>query len=390
MNRREFELIADDEIFHYKKILDNCFDCKLDSFKKFCLNPIELKIDHFYTSHEKILMQYAKLNGDFSLYYSKFYESTGNDYYLFGSTNDPIFNSSNYLTSNEYITPKLITNINYHDSSKSGLVFARDTMTNEVVLLLRIDWSELSDREKDRLLFKNEKRILNTKEDKQFICFGSITHLKSKSLLKNIRGFVSNVELEFDNSLEFQNNPYVKIKTVHVPLNYKLQFKEELTADTERTIYDVVMLNQKSSKKIKLGKNSELIDDRINVFDENIKEIDKNNTEHIDQSTNSSKKIRYCMLCGREIEESYVGNKKLKELWGLNPNKCKHCVEELMMSYFKSKVNTKIFDFYLNLLKSNRVISNDFNFDFNDQFNEDVESYSNFFNEIPDELKMEI
>ena len=44
------------------------------------------------------------------------------------------------------------------------------------------------------------------------------------------------------------------------------------------------------------------------------------------------------MLCGGLIKESYENKEELSSIVGDTPKKCSHCVEEILMSYFKSKV----------------------------------------------------
>ena len=261
------------------------------------------------------------------------------------------------------IKPEVALILNKNDNAKSNLIFAKDCESKDVVLLLKIDCSELSDKES--AVFEAKNHILVNEDNKKFINFGSICRKNQKDTLAKIRNFISNT------AFCVGCDEYVKLSTIKIPRNFDYKPAKK---DHHQKLYDKIITNINQDTKDELLK---------------ITSIAENSHNH-----------KYCMLCGGLIKESYENKEELSSIVGDNPKKCSHCTEEILMSYFQSKVfapytnkshlisdfkNKKVATFYLNLLNENGVIDKGHKF----KYIKPLSNQSVFFDEIPEDYHLE-
>lgn len=359
---KQFEIILDKDIRKYQNELENYFQHNLNIYKTFCLDTEKIGIDEFYDKDVETKIYFTKPN-NLSIYYACVNKSESEDSYVFGLASDITIKTSNYLDKGVRIKPEVALILNKNDNVKSNLIFARDCESKDVVLLLKIDCSELSDRECAVLEAKNH--ILVNEDNKKFINFGSICRKNQKYTLSHIRNFISNT------AFVAGCGEYIKLSTIKIPRNFDYK---PVKKDYHQKLYDKIITNINQDTKDELLK---------------ITSIAENSHNH-----------KYCMLCGGLIKESYENKEELSSIVGDNPKKCSHCVEEILMSYFKSKVfapytnkshlisdfkNKKVANFYLNLLNDNEVIDKGHKY----KFIKPLSDQSVFFDEIPEDYLLE-
>ena len=362
-SNRKYEIVLDKDIRKFKEEFDQYLQGNLDEDKVFCLDTKSLGIYDFYKDDIETKVYFKKPNNE-SIYCTCVNTNEYDYIYVVGLANDPIIQTSTWMDEGVTIRPKAAFILNTKDSRKSNLIFAKDCQTNDIFLLLKLDCTYLSDKEIAFLETRNH--ILINEDNKRLINFGSICKKDHIALLMNIRKFISNVTIG-PNSGE-----YVKLLNVEVPLyfEYESYFKHY------QKFYDKMIINQETENI--LIKN--------NIIDYPHQNIKGNH--------------RYCMVCGGLIEDSYENKGELRALVGENPKKCSHCVEEILMSYFQSKVlapytnkshllsdfeDKSVASFYLDLLNENGVIDEGHKF----KFIKPLENQSIFFEEIPENYHLE-
>lgn len=364
-SNKRFEIVLDKDIRKCQEELDQYLQENLKYFKTFCFDTKHVGINEFYEEDVETKIYFTKPN-NISIYYSCVNKSEYEDVYVVGLARDPIIQTSNFLDKGVTITPEAAFILNTKDNTQSNLIFARDCQSKDVVLLLKIDCTGLSDKELAVLEAKNH--ILVNEDNMKFINFGSVCQKNKIALLRNIRNFISNVTI-LPNAGE-----YVKLLTVNIPNN----FEYKSTFENYQKFYDKIITN-------------------IDQETENL--LFKKDYLDIKQESNDGTH-KYCMLCGSLIEDSYENKDELRSLVGENPKKCSHCVEEILMSYFQSRVlapytnkshllsdfgDRSVAGFYLSLLNENGVIDKGHKF----QFIKPLKDQSVFFEEIPEYYQLE-
>lgn len=364
-SNKRFEIVLDKDIRKCQEELDQYLQENLKYFKTFCFDTKHVGIDEFYEEDVETKIYFTKPN-NISIYYSCVNKSEYEDVYVVGLARDPIIQTSNFLDKGVTIRPEAAFILNTIDNTQSNLIFAKDCESRDIVLLLKLDCSDLSDKEMAVLEAKNH--ILVNEDDKKFINFGSVCQKNKIALLRNIRNFITNVTIR-PNSGE-----YVRLLNINIPSNFEYKHNSL----NYQKFYDKIITNIDQETENLLFKN-ELLDYKH----------DTNDGTH-----------KYCMLCGSLIEDSYENKDELRFLVGENPKKCSHCVEEILMSYFQSRVlapytnkshllsdfeDKSVASFYLNLLNENGVIDKGHKF----QFIKPLKDQSVFFEEIPENYQLE-
>lgn len=364
-SNKRFGIVLDKDIRKCQEELDQYLQENLKYFKTFCFDTKHVGIDEFYEEDVETKIYFTKPN-NISIYYSCVNKSEYEDVYVVGLARDPIIQTSNFLDKGVTITPEAAFILNTKDNTQSNLIFARDCQSKDVVLLLKIDCSNLSDKELAVLEAKNH--ILVNEEDKKFINFGSVCQKNKIALLRNIRNFITNV------TISHNLGEYIKLLSINIPND----FEYNANLENYQKFYDKIITNIDQETENLLFKK-DLLDYKHET----------NDGTH-----------KYCMLCGSLIEDSYENKDELRFLVGDNPKKCSHCVEDILMSYFQSRVlapytnkshllsdfeDRSVAGFYLNILNDNGVINKGHKF----QFIKPIKDQSIFFEEIPEFLQLE-
>lgn len=202
------KIIENRKIKSNKKDFDNFLQRFHENKKNFKIDCEKINAD-FFNSEAPVTIRHRKPARE-SIYYTEVFKEKDEAAYFFGLARDNVIASSNYLSQESHIVPILVANLHLEDSSKSNIVFARDSKEYNNVILLRIDCSQLNDVE--LAVLKNKNKITKLINGKGFINFGAIGDFKT---IRNIRNFISNVQFAYENAT------YVKIIKVSIPMNYK-------------------------------------------------------------------------------------------------------------------------------------------------------------------------
>ena len=364
-SNKRFEIVLDKDIRKYKDELDQYLQENLKHYKTFCFDTKKVGIDEFYDEDAETKIFFTKPN-KVSIYYSCIGKNDYEYVYVLGLARDPIIQTSNYLDKGVTIKPEAAFTLNTKCNAESNLIFAKDCDSKDIVLLLKINCNDLSDKECAVLEAKNH--ILINEDNKKFINFGSVCQKNKIALLRNIRNFISNVIIKPD------SEEYIHLLNVNVPKN----FEYKSTFENYQKFYDKIITN----------------------IDQETEEILFKNNIIFDKHETNEGKHKYCMLCGSLIEDSYENEEELKSLVGDNPKKCSHCVEEILMSYFQSKVlapytnkshlfsdfeDKSVASFYFKLLNDNGVLDKGHKF----RYVKSLKDYGLFFEEIPEDYQLE-
>lgn len=200
-------LIKNKEIRSNKRKLDTFLENFHENFKEFTIDCQSLNVD-FFNSDTIVRVRHRKPIKD-SIYYAETYKDHNEVAYFFGLGRENTIATSSYLNRGAQLKPILVATLNIEDSSKSNLVFAKDSNEYNNVLLLKIDCNGLTNLELKVL--KDKNKISQLDDGKGYINFGAIGDF---STLTNIRNFISNVKFSYENV------PFIKLTEVSIPEVY--------------------------------------------------------------------------------------------------------------------------------------------------------------------------
>ena len=268
-----FGLIPDKDIPKYKKKLDKFFEDYLDIEREFTIDCESLNVD-FYNSESMTTIRYRKPNRE-SIYVTQIFKESDESAYFFGLARENTVATSSHLNRGDQIHPLLVTTLNTSNKSNSGLVFAQNMDNYQIVLLMRIDCSELDDLEIKVLREKNN--IVSFKNKKGFINFGKVGNFY---MLKDIRNFISNV------TIVNENKPYVKVTKVDIPEEY--QSIVNSTKLINKSIYEKLTKSPSLTFGLDTNEEKDEIQEEIEIQEESNELIIENVEDSINNIKNNS------------------------------------------------------------------------------------------------------